>query len=221
MERHFDDSLKQLKEKLLLMSVMVEEAISKAIKAFAERQKDLAEDVIQADRNVDMLEIDIENLCIRLLALHQPQAGDLRFITSIMKINTDLERMGDLAVNIAERALDLLKSPPTPEGSHLTTMAKSAQGMLKDSIEAFVNKKADLAQLVCKRDDEVDQLNRQIFQELTRKMQQDHNYIERSIDLILVAKNLEKIADHATNICEDVIYMVNGTVIKHHVADQS
>ncbi|MCK4423913.1 MAG: phosphate signaling complex protein PhoU [Candidatus Omnitrophica bacterium] len=216
MERHFDEELKKLKEKLLRMSSLTEQAISFSIKALVDRRPELADKVIKSDDAINMLEIEIDELSLKLLALRQPQAGDLRFITSTMKINNDLERIGDLAVNIAERAVNLLKAPVLKPLIDIPRMAETAQAMLKDSLDAFVNKDSKLAGSVCKRDDEVDNLNDQIFRELLTYMIQDPKTIERAVGLILTARNLERIADHATNICEDVIYMVNGKTIKHH-----
>ena len=219
MERHFDEALKGLKEKLLRMSGLVEESIGSAIKALMERNAELAYKVIKADDMVNRLEIEIDELGLKLLALHQPTAGDLRFITSTMKINSDLERIGDLAVNISERTLDLLKVPPLKLRLNIPKMAAASQAMLKDSLNAFVNKDSKLAYDVCKRDDVVDDLNHEIFMELLKAKPEDQTPVERVIDLILVAKNLERVADHSTNICEDVIYMVDGKVIKHHITD--
>ena len=219
MERHFDEALKQLKEKLLRMSSLVEEAIGTSIKALMERNAELAYKVIKADDTVNMLEIEIDDLCLKLLALYQPTAGDLRFITSTMKINNDLERIGDLAVNIGQRTLDLLKVPPLKLRIDIPKMAVASQAMLKDSLNAFVNKDSKLAYEVCKRDDEVDNLNHGIFMELLHAKPEDQKPVERVIDIILVAKNLERVADHSTNICEDIIYMVDGKVIKHHITD--
>jgi len=220
MERHFDEELKELKEKVLRMGSLVEKAIHLSIKALVERKNDLAEQVIKSDDEINMLEIEIDELVLRLLALRQPQAGDLRFITSIMKINNDLERMGDLAVNIAERTIELLKFPLLKPLIDIPRMAETAQGMVKDSLDAFVKKDSKLAKSVCERDDKVDNLNDQIFRELLTYMLQDPKTIERAVDLILVGRNLERIADHATNICEDVIYMAEGKTIKHHIENQ-
>jgi phosphate transport system protein len=219
MERHFDEALKSLKEKLLRMSGLVEESIGSAIKALVERNAELAYKVIKADDAVNRLEIEIEELSMKLLALHQPTAGDLRFITSTMKITSDLERIGDLAVNIGERTLDLLKVPPLKLRLNIPQMAAASQAMLKDSLNAFVNKDSKLAYEVCKRDDVVDNLNQEIFMELLKAKPEDQTPVERVIDLILVAKNLERVADHSTNICEDIIYMVDGKNIKHHITD--
>ena len=158
-------------------------------------------------------------MCLRLLALRQPMAADLRFITSGMKISSDLERIGDLAVNIAERTLDLLKQPELKPLIDIPRMAELAQTMVRDALNAFVNGDEALARDVCQRDDQVDQLNSQVFRELLTYMMQEPATISRAVDLILVGRHLERIADHATNIGEDVIYMVQGKTIKHHVEE--
>ncbi len=219
MHRHFDEALKNLKEKILRMSGLVEEIIGTAIKALLERNSELAYKVIKSDDAINMLEIEIDDLCMKLLALYQPTAGDLRFITSTMKICNDLERIADLGVNIAQRTLDLLKVPPLKVKIDIPKMATASREMLKDSLNAFVNKDSKLAYEVCKRDDEVDKLNHEIFMAVFQCTPEDQKPVERVIDLILVAKNLERIADHSTNICEDVIYLVDGKVIKHHITD--
>ncbi len=219
MERHFDEALNHLKEKLLRMSGLVEESISTSIKALIDRNSELAYKVIKSDDVINMLEIEIDDLCLKLLALYQPTAGDLRFITSTLKINNDLERIGDLAVNIGQRTLDLIKVPPLKLRIDIPKMAEAAQGMLRDSLNAFVTKDSKLAYEVCKRDDEVDDLDHEIFMELLACKVEDQSSVERIIDLVLVAKNLERVADHSTNICEDIIYMVDGKVIKHHITD--
>ena len=221
MERHFDTELNQLKEKLLKMAGMVEEAISLSIKALVDRNEPLAQKIIKEDQQINRMEIEIDEMAFRLLALHQPTAGDLRFIIMALRINTDLERMGDLAVNISERTLDLLKEPLLKPLIDIPRMAAMAQRMVKDSLDAFVNKDADLGRSVCKRDDEVDDLNLQIFRELLTYMSEDPHTIKRAIDLILVAKHLERIADHATNIGEDVVYLVKGKSIKHRVYEKT
>ena len=219
MQRHFDEELQQLKEKVLKMSSLVEESIATSVKALIDRDAPLAERVIKADNAIDTFEIEIDELSLRLLALYQPQAGDLRFIASAMKINNDLERIGDLAVNIAHRALDLMKVPPLKSLNDILQMANASQSMLKDSLNAFVNKDSRLAEDVCRRDDEVDNFNHQIFVKLLTDKLQNQGVVERAVDLILVAKNLERIADHSTNIAEDVIYIVDGKTIKHHVLE--
>lgn len=220
MQRHFDEELEKLKEKILKMSSLVEKAIHLSIKALVDRESELAQQIIKSDDQVNMLEIEIDEFSLKLLALRQPQAGDLRLITSIMKINNDLERIGDLAVNISERTMELLKFPIVKPLIDIPRMAEIAQGMVKDSLDAFVNRDSKLARSVCERDDKVDNLNDQIFRELLTYMLQDPKTIERAVDLILVGRNLERIADHATNICEDVIYIVDGKTIKHHIEER-
>jgi phosphate transport system protein len=221
MERHFDEELRELKEKLLQMAALAEESIAKAIRALVERDSALAQHVIQSDEEINMLEIAIDEICLKLLALRQPIAKDLRFIASAMKINNDLERIGDLSVNIAQRTLDLMKEPLLKPLIDIPRMAQLAQKMVKDSLDAFVNLDAEMALDVCRRDDEVDQLNHQIFRELLTYMIQDPKNITRSVDLILIGRHLERIADHSTNIAEDVVYMVKGRTIKHHIEERT
>lgn len=220
MQRHFDEELKELKEDVLKMGSLVERAIHFSIKSLVDRDEVLSRQVITSDDAVNMMEIKIDDLSLKLLALHQPQAGDLRFITSVMKINSDLERMGDLAVNIAERTQNLLKAPLLKPLIDIPRMAKIAQEMVKDSLDAFVNGNSELARSVCQRDDQVDSLNDQIFRELLTYMLGNPKTIERAVDLILIGRNLERIADHATNISEDVIYMIDGKNIKHHIEEK-
>jgi phosphate transport system protein len=216
MERQLDEELKELKEKLIQMASLAEESICTAVDSLKERSEELANKVMAGEDAVNSLDVEIDQICLTLLALKQPMAIDMRFITSVMKIASELERIGDLSVNIAERTLDLLKQPPLKPLIDLPRMASLAQGMVKDSIDAFINKNDQLAQQVCERDDEVDDLNDQIFRELLTYMMQDHKIIKRAVDLILVGRHLERIADHATNIAEDVIYFVKGKTIKHH-----
>jgi len=218
-ERRFDEELRELNRRLLKMSALVEEAIHRAVKALAERSEKLANEVINSDETINMLEIEINETCLRLLALYQPKAIDLRFITSMMMINNDLERIADQAVNIAERAREIIKQPLLKPLIDIPRMSSLVQKMVKDSIDALVNKDEMLARDVCKRDDEVDNLNDQIFRELLTYMMQDPKTITRAVELILVARHLERIADHATNICEDVIYFVRGKTIKHHIEE--
>ncbi len=217
MHRHFEEDLQLLKEKLLRMSSLVEDSINLSIKSLVERDAQLAQKVITLDDAIDAIEIEVDELCLKLLALQQPQARDLRFITGSMKIVNDLERMGDLAVNIAHRSIDLLKAPLLKPLIDIPRMAQLAQAMLKDSLNAFVNDDVLLAREICLRDDEVDKLNVQIFRELLTYMLQDPASVQRAVDLILVAKNLERIADHSTNIAEDVIYIVEARVVKHNL----
>lgn len=216
MERQFDDELNTLKEKLLRMATLAEESIVLAVRCLKDRKKKFAEQVFEGEESINLLDIEIDNLCMKLLALRQPMASDLRFITSAMRIAIELERIGDLSVNIAERALDLLKHPLLKPLIDIPRMAEMAQGMVKDSLDAFINHDDKLAKGVCERDDEVDDLNDQIFRELLTYMMQEYSTIKRAVDLILVGRYLERIADHATNISEDVIYLVKGKTIKHH-----
>ncbi|MDO9464894.1 MAG: phosphate signaling complex protein PhoU [bacterium] len=220
MKRHFDEELKELNNQLLRMGAFVEEAIVLSVKALVNRDADLAEKVIKSDEAIDMLEMEIDELCLKLLALHQPAAVDLRFITSAMKINNDLERIGDQAVNIAERTHEIIKQPLLKPLIDIPRMATLAQKMTKDSIDALVNKDEALARDVCKRDKKVDILNDQVFRELLTYMMQDTKTITRAVELVLVGRHLERIADHATNIAEDVIYFVKGKTIKHHIENK-
>jgi len=220
MERHFDEELKELNKQLLKMSALVEGAISRSVKALVERKVDLAEEVIKSDKDINMLEIEIDELCHRLLALRQPLAVDLRFITSAMKINNDLERIGDQAVNIAQRTQEMIKQPLLKPLIDIPRMATLAQKMVKHSIDALVNKDEALARDVCKRDDEVDNLNDQVFRELLTYIMQDPKTTTRAVELILVGRHLERIADHATNIAEDVIYFLKGKIIKHCIENE-
>ncbi len=220
MKRHFDIELKKLNGELLKMSGFVENSISRSVNSLLNRKRKLAEEVIASDEAINTMELKIDELCLKLLALYQPEAIDLRFIASVMRINSDLERIADLAVNIAERSRHLIKNPPVKPLLDIPRMAKLTQDMVKDSIDALVNKDAKLAMDVCKRDDEIDNLNDQIFRELLTYMIQDPKTIKRAIDLIFVGKYLERIADLATNISEDVIYFVKGKTIKHHIEDK-
>lgn len=220
MERHFDEELKQLKNKLLEMAGAVEQAIYHSVKSLVNRDEKLVKEVIANDRKINDLELEIEDLCLKLIALHQPMAVDLRFIAAAMKINNDLERMGDQAVNIAERAADLLTKSPLKPLMDIPRMAELAQKMVKDSIDAFVNGDAAAAQEICRRDSAVDSLNDKVLQEMLSAMHSDSATVERAVDLILVGRHLERIADHATNIAEEVVYITEGKVIKHHHLDQ-
>jgi phosphate transport system protein len=220
MDRLFDEELIELRRKLLHMAAHVEEAITLAVRSLKERKEMLAHEVLSGEEITNSADIAIDDLGMRLLALRQPMASDLRFITSAMKIASDLERIGDLAVNIAERSLDLLQSPPLKPLLDIPEMSALAQRMVRDAIKAFVERDEALARDVCKRDDIVDHYNDQIFRELLTYMMADPATISRAMDLILVSRNLERIADHATNIAEDVIYIVSGKTIKHHAEEK-
>jgi phosphate transport system protein len=220
MERHFDEELKHLKQHLLQMADTAQEMIGLAVKALAERKESLAQEVFKLEESVNHMEIEIEDQVLRLLALRQPAGGDLRLLTAILKINNDLERVADQAVNISELAIDLLKTPPLKPLIDIPHMANLAQKMIKNSLDAFVNQNPELAKQVCRDDDEVDRINDQVFRELLTYMMEDPKSITRAVDLILVSRNIERVADHATNISEDVIFIVQGKNIKHHTQDE-
>jgi phosphate transport system protein len=215
MQRHFDDELKELKEKLLQMGSLVEQQIRLAIRALIERDSTLAIQVIEDDSRVNALDVQVDENCLRLLALHQPAARDLRFVTTGMKISSDLERMSDLAENISERALELNEEPQLKPYIDLPRMADATMRMVKESLDAFVNADVELARKVCADDDFVDDLTEQLFRELLSFMLENPNTITRAIRLTFVGKYIERIADHATNIAELVVYMVEGKIIRH------
>jgi phosphate transport system protein len=215
MARKLEHDLSDLKDRVLRMGSLVEDAIRKSIRALVERDRDLALAVIDGDSIINTHDVEIEEECIRLLAIWQPTGSNLRFITTAIKIITDLERMGDLAVDICERTIELMDEPQLKPYIDIPRMAEASQKMLKDSLDAFVEKDADLAVKVCAADDFVDNLNQQIFNELLIYMLQDPKNIARAVRLTYVAKYLERVGDHATNIAEMVVYMVKGKVIRH------
>jgi phosphate transport system protein len=215
MPRQKEQDLEQLKERILKMGGFVEDAIKKSIKALVERDRNLAIEVIDGDAIINNFDVEIEEECIRFLAIWQPTGSNLRFITTAIKIITDLERMGDLAVDICERGIELLDEPPLKPYIDIPRMAEAAQKMLKDSLDAFVAKDAELALSVCEADDFVDNLNQQIFNELLLYMLKDPKNISRAVRLTYITKYLERVGDHATNIAEMVVYMVKGKVIRH------
>ena len=216
----FDLELKELKEKLLYEGGLVEKAISNAIKSLTERDSDLAAKVIEEDVLVNDIEVEIDELCLKLLALRQPAARDLRFITTAIKVNYDLERMGDMAVNICERVQELNQEPQLKPYIDLPKMAETAQLMLKESLDAFVKEDVELATKVTKDDKSVDQFLDQIFRELLTYMLQDPRTISRATRLLFISKYLERMADHAVNIAELVIFMVEGRIIRHLKASE-
>ena len=218
MQRHFHEELEALKQTLLAMGGLVEDQIRRVMTGLLERDSDLAQEVIDRDRQVNAYDVEVDEKCVELLALHQPTAGDLRFITTAMKIVTDLERIGDQAVNIGQRALDLNLEPQLKPYIDLPRMAERAQRMVKESLDAFVARDTALARRVCAADEEVDALKEQIFRELLTFMMADARTIPRSIRLILISRFLERVADHATNIAEMVIYMVDSKMVRHTLA---
>jgi len=211
----FDMELKELKEKLLHEGGLVERAIQDAIKALLERTSDIARKVIDDDDSINALEVEIDEFCLKLLALRQPAARDLRFITTAIKINYDLERIGDMAVNICERVLELNQEPQLKPYIDMPTMAFIVQNMVKESLDAFVKEDVQLALKVTQDDEKVDSYLDQIFRELLTYMMQDARTISRATRLLFISKNLERMADHAVNIAELVIFMVEGKIIRH------
>ena len=217
MERHFDEELKKLKADLLKMAALAEEVIFQSIEALKNRDKKLAQAIIDEDRKIDQMELEIEEKVIDLLALRQPMAGDLRFITTGMKINAELERIADLAVNIAQRVLELADKPLLKPLIDIPKLTAVARRMLKEAIDAFVNCDGDLARRVILSDPEADNLRNLVQQELINDyMVKDATTAPRAVPLLLIARHLERICDHATYIAEDVIYMVQAKVVKHH-----
>ncbi|HUI08317.1 MAG TPA: phosphate signaling complex protein PhoU [Verrucomicrobiae bacterium] len=215
MERHFDQELAGLKEALLRMAGLAERSVAQSLKALVQRDHELSKAVDEDDEQIDKLEIEIDDRCIKLLALRQPIATDLRFITMAMKISSELERIGDQAVNIAHRAEELNREPLLKPLVDIPRMAEHAQGMIHDSLDAFVYAKPDLARQVIARDEKVDLLNRQLHRELTSFMIEDPHTITRCLNLMSIAHNLERIGDHATNIAEDIVYLYEGRDIRH------
>ena len=211
----YEEQLRDLRATLLKMGGLVERQIAEAIDALVKRDSDLARQIIARDEEVNKMDTEIDETCVRLLAQYQPAAGDLRFITTGLKITTDLERIGDNAVNISERAIELNEEPQIKPYIDIPRMAAIAQSMVKDSIDAFMRLDADLCQQVIARDDEVDQLNRQVYRELLSYMAEDPRLIARATRILFISKYLERIADHATNISEMVTYMAKGTFIRH------
>ena len=215
MAAHLKKEIDHLKKELLTLCGMVEDSLWQAVKSIKNRDVKLAEKVIDADIEIDQMEVKVEEDCLKILALHQPVAIDLRFIITALKINSDLERIGDLAVNIAERSEFLSRQAPVDVPFDFETMAKKTQAMVKKSLDALINIDCDLASEVCQSDDEVDAINRQMFDLVKDQARQSPENIEILIHLLSISRHLERIADHATNIAEDVIYMVKGEIVRH------
>jgi len=218
MQRHFHEELEALKQTLLAMGGLVEDQIRRVMRALLERDDALAQEVIDRDQQVNAYDVEVDETCVSLLALHQPAAGDLRFITTAMKIVTDLERIGDQAVNIAQRVLELNREPQLKPYIDLPRMAEKAQHMVKESLDAFVARDTALARKVCDEDADVDALKEQLFRELLTFMMEDPKTIPRAIRLILISRFMERVADHATNIAEMVIYLVDAKMVRHTLA---
>jgi len=215
MSQHFLKSLEEVNKSILEVGALVEEAINNAILAFVNRRPEMARDVIAGDDEIDRREIAVEELCLRLLALYQPVAQDLRFIVSVLKVNSELERMGDLAGDIADRSLSLSNQEPLQVNMDMTTMAERVRAMVREALDALVRRDASLAKRVIAEDDEVDRLNYQHRGELINVMHADPSNVERGLLTLLASRHLERIADHAVNVAEDVVYMVEGSVIRH------
>lgn len=219
--RHFVEELEQLKSKLLEESALVESAIYRGVLAVVQKDEALANEVLKNEIRVNEIEIEIDDLAVNLLALQQPMATDLRFIIAAIKINNDLERMGDLAVKIAERALSLLNEPIVKPMIDIPHIAALVQSMVRKSLDALVTRDADLARSVLASDNAVDDLRNASFHELISFMERDPSNVRQSIDLLSVVRNLERIADHATNIAEDVLFLAKGIDVRHHAESRA
>jgi phosphate transport system protein len=216
--RHYERELQQLKEKLLLLGGTVELMIASSMRSLLSRDSEEARGVIASDPRVDAMELDIDHLCVSLLALRQPAASDLRFITTALKIVTDLERIGDLTVNIAERAIELNEEPPLKPYIDIPRMASKVAGMVHQALDAFVNRNSAMAREVLGEDDDVDRLNVQLFRELLTYMIEEPRNVARALRITFIAKYLERIADHATNIAQMVIFLCEGMDVRHSPA---
>lgn len=219
--RHFVEELEQLKSKLLEESALVESAIYRSVLAVVQKDEALANEVLKNEIRVNEIEIEIDDVAVSLLALQQPMATDLRFIIAAIKINNDLERMGDLAVKIAERALSLLHEPIVKPMIDIPHIAALVQSMVRKSLDALVTRDADLARSVLASDNAVDDLRNASFHELISFMERDPGNVRQAIDLLSVVRNLERIADHATNIAEDVLFLAKGIDVRHHAESRA
>ncbi len=219
MTAHLRREIDDLKRKILSLSAIVEKQLHQAVKAIQQRDADLARTVIDADGKIDRAEVEIEEECLKVLALHQPVAVDLRFIVAVLKINNDLERIGDLAVNIARKATTFASQPPMELPFDLAGMSEKTQDMLRDSLDSLVNLNTTLAQSVCAQDDEVDQMKRGARRRVEEMIKSQPERVNPLLKLLAVTRNLERIADLTTNIAEDVVYMVDGEIVRHRGED--
>lgn len=217
--KHFGREIDRLKEQIFELCTDVEEAVQNAAKALKKRDAEFAKTVIAKDDQIDAEEVHVEEECLKILALHQPVAQDLRFVVAILKINNDLERIGDLAVNVAERAIFLADQKETPYPMDFITMAKKARAMLRSSIDALVNEDYEGAQAVCAADDEVDAMNREMYQIVEKAILDDPAQVKPLLHMLSASRHIERIADLATNIAEDVIYMIHGDIVRHKNED--
>jgi len=216
MERHFHEEFKSLREKLFQMGLLVEGTVEKAVEALSKRSPELAAAVLEDEKTINLLEIEIDEKGHALFALAQPVASDLRLLTMILKINTDLERMGDHAVNIAERSQGLLKEPPLKSDFPLEEMTEHTQHMVRDALDCFMNENVDLARKVLESDDKIDDLNDKLYEDMAALMEKDPASVRRALHFIMIGRNLERIADLANNIAEDTIYLKQGKEVRHH-----
>jgi phosphate transport system protein len=217
MPRHLHRDLDELSKELLTMGAMVEDATNKAIVALLKRDNGLAQSIIEGDTAINEKENRIEEQVLKILALHQPVADDLRFLITALKVNNDLERMGDLAANISERALTLSGLDPLPLPDDFSVLASSVHEMVRDSLNALVNRDAELARHVCQVDDRVDDINAANYERMQQVIRDDHSKVDRAINVLSVSRQLERIADLATNIAEDVVFLVEGEIIRHNL----
>ncbi len=215
MPRHLQREIEKLKKKILALGAVVEESVRKAVQAIQERDEKLADAIINNDVEIDHIEVDVEEECLKILALYQPVATDLRFIVAVLKINSDLERIGDLAVNIAERAVFLAKQEKVNYPFDFEDMVGKTRSMLKRSLDALVNHDTGLAREVCAADDEVDAINREMYIQVQQGIRSHPEQMEAMIHFLSISRHLERIADHTTNIAEDVIYMIEGEIVRH------
>ncbi|VAX20559.1 Phosphate transport system regulatory protein PhoU [hydrothermal vent metagenome] len=219
MSKHLQNDIERLKKETLALGSMVIDSINKAVFALVDRRSEFIKSVIESDEQINEKEVLIEEDCLKMLALHQPVAGDLRFIIVILKVNNDLERMADLAVNIAERANYLTKKDKLNVSLDFVLMTKCVQNMVQESLKALIEKDTAIARSVLKMDDEVDDLNRQMYEVLQKVMMEDASTVKRAVHMLSTSRHLERIADLATNIAEDVVFMVDGELIRHRTED--
>lgn len=219
MSKHLKRDLERLEKRLLFLAGQVEESVRRSITALLERRVDLARKVIAGDAEIDRREVELEEECLKALALHQPVATDLRFVAACLKIDNDLERIGDLSVNIAERVISLYSSGTAPDvPPRFREIMETSARMLRTSIDAFIRGDARVAREVCGEDDTVDRANREIISDMLARMRADPGCVDQAVELVSISKALERIADHATNIAEDVVYLVEGDIIRHQAS---
>jgi len=219
-KRHFEEELKQLQEKLFRMGLLVEEAIRKATEALLDRDSRRAQDVIRNDQEINLQEIEIDEMGHEFIALHQPAAADLRLITMMLKINNDLERMADQAVNIAEKAIVINQEPPFKASRALIELSQASLRIVRDALDAFIEVDPAKARDILERDDQIDDLNDRLYDELQNLMQEHPEHVRAAVSLIMISHNLERIGDLATNIAEDVIYVKRGVDVRHHIRER-